>query len=264
MISVMFDSNVYQWVLSPEDCKIPPYTNDFVKNCETVNAALITKKIDGYLSEIIYQMEAIPKKARKDFFAKNMPSPISFKETEKENGVVGTTICLGQNNNTFPTDRYIDKYLKKASDLGIRIIRNSRIGFPRTSIPENMFLNIENEQEFHTKHNKMGEISDAIEQKMAGIAQIIGISALNARQGKPWFDGLNKSNNTKVSKAFSEWADGDAIAACGGYCIDYFCTEDSGKNAGTLSIFSRENKKWLQKEFNIKIINIKELVELLN
>ena len=264
MISVMFDSNVYQYVLSPEDCQIPPYTNAFMRNCEIVNAALKTKKIDGYLSEIIYQMEAIPKNERKDFFTKNMPSPINFEETENENGVIKISIRLGQNNNIFPMDHYRDKYLKKASDLGIRIIRNSRIGFPKTSVPENMFLNIENKQEFHTKNNKKGEISNAIKQKMAGIAQIIEISAPNARQGEPWFYGLDKSDRMKVSKAFAEWADGDAIATCGGYCIDYFCTEDSGKNAGISSIFSQENKKWLQEEFNIRIINIKELVELLN
>lgn len=70
MVSVMFDSNVYQCILSPDDCSIPPYTNGFIANCKKVNMALKEKKINGYLSEVIYQMEAISKDNRKDFLKK--------------------------------------------------------------------------------------------------------------------------------------------------------------------------------------------------
>lgn len=91
------------------------------------------------------------------------------------------------------------------------------------------------------------------------MAQIKDISTQNANGGEVWFTGLDKSDKRKVSKAFAEWADGDAIATCGGSAIDYFCTEDIGKNAGSTSIFSLENRKWLYNTFKIKIINIQEL-----
>ena len=74
----------------------------------------------------------------------------------------------------------------------------------------------------------------------------------------------DRATTKAVAKAVAEWADGDSVAICYGHDIDYFCTEDEGKNCGSDSILSPANRKWLQKDYGVNIVSLENLCELLN
>ena len=66
----------------------------------------------------------------------------------------------------------------------------------------------------------------------------------------------------KFGEAIAEWVDGEALSAHYASGNDYFCTDDKAKNAGTASIFHKQNKTRLIEKFGIKIISSCEAAEL--
>lgn len=258
MISVMFDSNVYRRVLIPTDFPKDPCIKEIIN----INSALSNKKLKGYLSEVIFQIEAIPKNKRNTFYKDFAPKTNT--DEKIENGKIDTSLIISPSANRIQMDSYRAKYLNAASKLDVKIIRNNRIGMPLTQIPDAFYLNIKDSDEFHKKNDKCGELNLAIAEKNVGFRKIENVCIPNAPKNKPWFYGLENTDSTQVKKAFSEWADGDAISQCYGYEIDYFCTEDCGNSASGDSILSQDNKKWLQDNFGINIINLKDLSNLLS
>lgn len=60
-----------------------------------------------------------------------------------------------------------------------------------------------------------------------------------------------------------EWVDGDAIAAHYGFGIDYFCTNDQAKGAGTASVFHPDNLNRLSEQYGIKVVSPSQLLEII-
>ena len=63
--------------------------------------------------------------------------------------------------------------------------------------------------------------------------------------------------------AFAEAADGDALIAHYGYGIDYFCTNDEASKAGEQSVFSPLHRNVLHDKFNVKIVSLPQLAEII-
>ena len=64
-LSVMFDTNVYQNVLEPLKYQpTPHYSQDDVNK---IYDAIKSERIDGYLSEVIFQIESLSPEDRKNF-----------------------------------------------------------------------------------------------------------------------------------------------------------------------------------------------------
>lgn len=252
-ISVMFDSNVYRKVLEANG-----------ELFTSIQNAIKDGKIQGFLSEVIFQIEAIQKIKRKDFFYGKQPSSSCIEKVD-EKGNIKINICVYCNYPDFPqgSDKAL-QYLDIASSLGIKVIKNLRIGVPESIVPKEMFLCIDNEKDFHLKNNKTGEVSREIENMGCGIAHIRNLANKGESLHKILTDIVKSKDAKVVAKAFSEWADGDAIASCIGYGINYFCTEDCGKAAGKNSVCSPDNKAHLEKKFGIKFISAQDLLNIIN
>ena len=99
------------------------------------------------------------------------------------------------------------------------------------------------------------------------VAVKLGLQLLTPEEiTKPtlFYEGLGRvEGHKRVSRAIAEWADGDAIAAHYGYGMDYFCTEDEGRNAHGPSVLDATNRAWLQGEFGIKFVSLDEIAALL-
>ena len=265
MISIMLDANIYRKVINPEDCSSKD-TFIFKKNCEIIHNYLKNNKIQAYLSEAIFLIDVltIEEKIKIFFplFAKKNKKILESIEIHNKDGSI-KTIELNKNLIIDPEHKYYQKYLAIASYLGVKIVRNSRISIPYSIIPSYMFLKIKDEQEFHKKNNLRGQVLEELDQN--GINSLINL--FNSSNTNDNDEGINYNIQQLSIKElkifFSEWADRDAIAGCIGYDIDYFCTEDQGIKSGKDSIFYKDNRIGLEKNYGIKIVNIDELSEIL-
>lgn len=83
-----------------------------------------------------------------------------------------------------------------------------------------------------------------------------------------WYQGLVHAKDIHeqgaVRRAFSEWADDDAIASHVAYGLDIFCTEDFGRSNPSGSVFDDENRAWLASTYGVRFMTLKELVKALS
>lgn len=78
-----------------------------------------------------------------------------------------------------------------------------------------------------------------------------------------WYEALKHASARQAKLAIGEWADGDSVAAhisCG---IDFFCTRDEARDAGSKSVFASENRVKLIERFGIVFVHPDELLGLL-
>lgn len=264
-ISVMFDSNVYQYILKPEDCPKDKYSEDKIHQFKVINNALKSGVIKGFLSGVIYTIESINKAKRNSFFEDYKPK-VSFTETETDLGIK-ISVNIQPAKSRIECGEWREKYLPQIENLNVKIIPSSRISFPISSLPKKLLYSVENgditEEQFHKFNNKRGEVSRDIESLGSGLGAMKSKITKEFGEKNPWYEYVNQLSQKECSKFFSEWADGDAIAACIGFEIKYFCTEDNGGHGGNISILSPENKNYLKNRYSINIVNLTELVEII-
>jgi hypothetical protein len=252
-MKIMFDSNVWQKVISPEKYMEEP-------GCfEIINRSIVDKKITPYLSETIFTLESIRGKERREFFGDVEPK-ITIKESVC-NGVVNGEITISSNPDNFVNfndNSILKEYFEKAIKLDFRIV-----GFPRIGKIKNIEL-----EGCITKINKktidcIYEIETQISNKGAGFYFIENLvkNCTGSNISKK-IKQLPKSDRSKVKKAVAEWADGDSVACCIALNCDYFCTRDLAKGAGGKSVLSEENLKWLSEKYGFKTISPEELGEI--
>ena len=261
MTTVIFDTNTYRRVLTPNE-----YSED--KNIiylQKIHTALVERKITGFLSETIFTLESIEKKHRKEYLSKYSPQS-TVEEKVRDDGTICISIPISPEQRNIPKlDHNRIKYLEEARKLGIKIIKFPRIAGVKSAISEEYFVNeLDDEKLYNKHHEKTAKLATQIESKGLGMGRIKNLGASYATCPEFWIKGIDKATTKAVAKAVAEWADGDSVAICYGHDIDYFCTEDEGKNCGSDSILSPANRKWLQKDYGVNIVSLENLCELLN
>jgi hypothetical protein len=250
-MKVVFDSNVWQIVVIPEEFLDEPFIEDFKK----IRQAIIDKKIIPFLSETIFTIEAIRKVERQDFFSSQKPK-IDFDVKSTEDTVsLGITIRPNEKDAIHFSDRPIlEKYFNEAIKLDFNIVRLPRIaGFVNKEVEK---VRYKQEEKALPKYlDKVFEVIRKIEDKGAGITQL---KIIGQQYGDPnWMKGLKnapESERSKIAKAAAEWADGDSVAISIALDCDYFCTRDRAKGAGSKSVLSETNLQWLYADYGFKTI----------
>jgi len=125
-MKMFFDSNVWQIVTLPFEFPDEPLIADFFK----INQAIKDKKIEPFLSETIFTIEAIRKIERKEVFSStSLKCNSEEKETESGEIVQNFTFGPDEKDAISLTDKPIlKKYFDEAIKLGFRIVRFPRIG----------------------------------------------------------------------------------------------------------------------------------------
>lgn len=258
-MKVIFDSNIWQNVVIPENFPDDIFMNDFKK----IKKAIIDKKMEPFLSETIFTIEAIQKKERQNFFS-SIKAKIETKEFITNDNEIGLNFSLSPEKGIDFNERPIlKKYFDEAIKMGFNIVSLPRIGGMVNEDIENVRFRLEND-ELSKYHEKVFEVARKIESNGSGISQIKDIGlAFNSQK---WMDGLRLAPETewkKISKAAAEWADGDSVAICVALGCNYFCTRDQAKGAGSKSVLSQNNLEWLKKNYNFETILPEELTKLL-
>ena len=243
-VTVTFDSNVWENIVDPDKrCGI--YLDLF----ELVESRKITPLFFAGLAIF----ETIPKNLRKDYIA-NYKMPYEW-----DDGIVKI-----KKNGTKPyqLSEYHNRHLRAAFDMGFKFIDLPRIGV--TTIPAEYMSNLEL-YPLGERLERAFKCGRFIENELqAGYQNFKNL--LDLKSGEHICQ-KSKDNDDITDKKYAagvaEWMDGDSLAAHYGYGIDYYCTNDKGKGAGSSSIFHSNNREKLKERFNIEIIEPSELLQSL-
>jgi len=260
-MKVIFDSNVWQIVTIPDDYPDEQFLDEFKK----IHKAIKNKKIEPFLSETVFTIEAIKKVERQDFFSSTKPK-INVKEKVKNNNSISLEFQMGPNEDDaidFNERPILKKYFDEAIKLGFKIARFPRIGgLVNPEVDKVRF--IQEGEELKEYLDKIFEVGEKIEKKGAGITQI---KEIGDKYGEVnWMKGLKKapvSDRKKIAKAAAEWADGDSVAIAIALSCEYFCTRDQAKGAGSKSVLSETNLNWLKRDYDFKTILPENLAKII-
>lgn len=258
-MKIIFDSNVWQIIAIPDEFPNEICLVDFKK----IRQAIIDKRIEAFLSETVFTIEAIRKVERQNFFSSNK-AKLDFHETVTDDGVINLGISIGPVKGIDFNDRPIlKKYFDEAIKLGFKIVRLPRITGMVNEEIEIVRYKQEGE-ELYNFHDKVFEVVQKIESRGAGMAQIQHIGKLYDTVN--WIKGLKIAPETevnKIAKAAAEWADGDSVSISIALGCNFFCTRDQAKGAGIKSIFSLNNLTWLKNDYGFETILPEDLAKLI-
>lgn len=168
-MKIIFDSNVWQIVTLPSDFPNEPLIADFIK----INQAIIDKKIEPFLSETIFTIEAIRKVERQDFFS-STKAKITTKEKANDNSSITLNFSIGSHEKDaidFAERPILKKYFDEAIKLGFNIVRLPRIvGFVNPEVRAVLYK--QENASFSAYLDKVFEVGKKIEDSGAGITQI--------------------------------------------------------------------------------------------
>lgn len=257
-LKVTFDSNVWRIVTSPDSFPKEPSISSFRK----INGAVGSGEVLGRLAETVFTLEAVKKSGRQAFLACYKPV-ISTAANEQADGMINLSFSIGPDRSAhLGNTHYLSKHWKDAEQMGFKILHCPRIATPINSdLREEWFVGTT-----HEIAKRFGDCGREIESRGCGIAQIKAIGTKYAGNSQPWYEGISiapMSEETAIGKAVAEWADGDTVAAHYAYTNDYLCTRDTAKSGGADSVFSAENRAWLESKYGIKFITPEALANMI-
>lgn len=257
-MKITFDSNVWRIISTPSKFPSEPSLADFQK----IRKAILNKKIDPYISETVFTIEAVQRKDRKDFFGSRKVK-VSTTESVSDDGKINIGFSIGPEKGiNFDNNPILKKHFEDAIELGFKITRLPRIGGLDNEDVE-PFLFKQSGDELKKFHDRAFEVGRKIEECEAGVYHI---SKIGKKYDSQWTKGLKKAPENEdglIIKAAAEWADGDSVSVCIGLRCDYFCTRDQAKSAGEKSVFSSNNLEWLERDYNLKVITPEALAKLI-
>ena len=276
-LRVTFDSNTLELACQPE--RHPRDARQLLM--QRVNEALVKGQIKGYYSETMITIEGVKRRDRADVFS---GTHISQSETikftnnadlpEEVRKIVGDADLESihiehrvEQPNRKPLHPQTITRINAAIALGIRVLHAvPRIGDFLISDPTGEYYLDRGDPEAQKAWNhKVCEVAHAIESRGVGIAQLkkLGFDLNTSRESDQWFRFLDQSTNIHeeraVERAFSEWADGDSIAAHIAYGLDVFCSDDIGKSNVTNSVLDSNHRSWLTETYGVRFMTFEEL-----
>ena len=256
-MKVTFDSNVWRIVSSPDSFP----NENAIAEFSRIHDAIAQGKLEAYLAETVFTLEAVKKSGRHQFLA-DYKANVSFEETEQSDGSLGISMGIGPDPNDHPGNNpYLSKHWADAEKIGFKILHCPRLAAVKNpDVKPEWFVPVT-----HDIAEWFGAIARDIEEQGCGISQLKAIGQTYSPSYEPWHAGISAapdSEENSIAKAVAEWADGDAISAHYAYGNDYVCTRDIAKSAGNSSVFSAANRTWLEKRFGVKFLTPEELARL--
>jgi hypothetical protein len=261
-MKVTFDTNALDKAVRPERYPRDPLQSDYFK----VRDALRTGRLKGYFSQTLIALEGIENKDRVNVLGSTRLES-QTQSTNKDTIPISLTVQQDRN----PIHHENSQRIQAAQEIGMRALRGpARLGdgFSVKDDDGSFYEPDESLQELIQRREKANEVDVAIAARGVGraIAQSLGLK-FSARDGVSewWLQGLKRARDIhergEVNRAIAEWADAESIASHIGYEIDFFCTNDLGRSAGTASIFAPDNRAWLTSTYGVAFVTLPELIQ---
>ena len=237
---VSFDSNAWEKIFNPTDCK-----------CAPIHAALKARRLDGFICEAAFRIEAIRKRDRADYF-KQPHGDLQFDRIVTQNGRSHLEMSFGPLD-----DHHLGLHGAPASKLqsalaaGIRLMRGSNwMGLPEPQeILDPKIYVPETPEAAHEREQRQLDISVLID------ARGVGYAKFDAADG--WSVRIKDTN--RFREVCAEWADGELVGAHIAYQNDILCTNDCGLAAPGPSVFDSTNQSWLT-DYGVVFKTLEELL----
>lgn len=255
-MKITFDSNVWRIIATPDKFPKEPSIKEF----RAIRKGIEEGKIDPYISETVFTIEAIKRTERKMVIG-NKKAKIDIQEEVQDNGFIGMTFTMGSSKGlNYDNNPILKNHFDDAMQLGFKITRLPRIaGFINEEVEK--FRYIQSGDDLKNYLDKVFEVGEKIESNGAGISHI---EQIGLKYDTIWFKGIKSAPDHEkgnIAKAAAEWADGDSVAVCIALGCDYFCTRDQAQAAGNQSVLSAQNLTWLKNDYGFEIISPEDLAK---
>ena len=253
-MKIIFDSNVWRIIATPGRFPNEPSINEF----QAIRKGIEVGKIDPYISETVFTIEAIKRTERKKVIG-NKKAKFDTKEEVTDSGFIDMTFTMSPSKVLdFNNNPILKNHFDDAVNLGFKITRLPRISdFTNEEVEKVIFIQLGDDLIEYL--DKVFEVGRKIETHGAGIFHI---QQIGLKYDKIWFKGIKIAPDHEkgnIAKAAAEWADGDSVAICIALNCDYYCTRDQAKGAGTQSVLSNQNLTWLKNDYGFEIISPEDL-----
>lgn len=244
-ISVTFDSNIWEIVVDEEK------RNQSDQTYQRIYELIQEGRISPFFFEGLATMETVKKSDRKSHMAEY--------KAGFEMSVDGQIYTKSSGSGAPEISDYLRDMLPKALELGFRFTHLPRVGAPMLKIPDKYWAPDE-KYSMGERQERSFECAGFIESLGSGKAALMNELAPGDGSVVQRTAIDQALTDKKYAKFFAEWVDGDALAANYGYGIDYFCTNDTGSGAGSVSIFHSTNLEKLKAKHSVNVISPSKLV----
>lgn len=274
---VTFDTNVLDLACRPErfpkDSRLPMM--------QKVHDALANGQIEGFYSVTMLTIEGIMRADRAKVFAgtqivmqpetshitrnADLPDAIREKVGSGDLETITMEFRVEQRDRKSLHPEVIAR-MNAAKALGVKILKD----VPRTGAfhiadrTGEYYLDRGEGAELNAWIQRVHEVARAIEGRGIGFAQV---QALGEKMGASdpasvWFRSLDQATDIHqeraVERAFSEWADGDSVAAHVAYGLDVFCSDDVGNSNATNSVLDPIHRAWLTETYGVQFMTFED------
>ena len=277
-LRVTFDTNVLDLACRPERFPKDPRQPLMQK----VHDALANGQIEGFYSVTMLTIEGIMRRDRAEVFTgtrtvmqpetshitKNVDLPDAVRKLVGSGDVETIAIELRvEQPGRKPLHPEVIARLEAAKVLGVKALKDvPRMGaFHITDTTGEYYLNLTEGAELKAWIDKALEVAQAIETRRVGFAQVkaLGEGFAASDPAAVWFRSLDQATDVHqkraVERAFSEWADGDSVAAHVAYGLDVFCSDDVGNSNATNSVLDPVHRAWLTAIYGVRFMTFEDL-----
>lgn len=258
--SVTFDTNVFSHIVRPENC------DDLALQAVCIKIANLIQNssIRPYVSETVFNLEGIERKDRPGYFGTYRPSGTTEEIPSENPNTIHQRVCIGPDLAGRPASNPIlVEKLEKARGLGFRLFSAPRIGFPRNPLLVKPNFGARSASQMGEQQSRFFEALSFISSLGAGVEVARSIGNKFRTCERVWYEALKHASTKQAKLAIGEWSDGDSVAAHISYGIDFFCTRDEARDAGSKSVFAPENRMKLNERYGVVFVSPDELLGLL-
>ncbi|HEY5205917.1 MAG TPA: hypothetical protein VIJ63_15125 [Roseiarcus sp.] len=247
ILRVTLDSNIWERIFDSNE-----------PESLAIRDALAEKRVEGFICESAFRIEAIRKSQRGAYFSKpsmNIHAPIAV----VRDGRPFIQLSFGPDDSHHPGLPEVQaERLRLAVAAGLRVMRGmSWLGLPspKEILDRSIFVE-ETTSQRDERMQRQSEIDDEI------CRRGVGKALFDASGGWAGFNATSYSEK-RVARVCAEWADGELAAAHIAYANDILCTEDYAFGSKQ-SIFNAENRAWLVARFGVRFARLSELYTMLS
>lgn len=239
-MKISFDSNAWEEVFG-SDASHPE-----------IRGALMAGRIQGFICDAAFRIEAVRKRDRADYFAQPYMGVSCGLEVVDGQMVIKMSMGPDQSKHPGLPEQQMIK-LRRAFGAGIKLMHGQNwLGLPTFKDIHEPANFVQEEREAASKREER-QIWASIAVNERGV----GEAAFNACGGwtrKP----QTPVEERQLIRACAEWSDGELVGAHIAYQNDILCTNDLAKSAVN-SIFDSDNRQWLADTSNVKFMTVDEL-----
>lgn len=244
-MKISFDTNAWENIFKTGDLVYAP-----------IRRALLEGRFQGFICEAAFQIEAIRKNERAEYFTRPR-SNLSISISAEQDGRINISAIIQPDDKFHPgIPIQQEEKLNAALASNVLIMRSvTWLGLPSPldAYKRDNFV-CDSDEERDQRDQCRSDLASALNQRQVGRYDF---EQMGGWQGQK----IDASGQKKFNKACAEWADGELLISHICYQNDILCTDDRANATGS-SVFDQSNREWLKKTYDVKFMGLEQLLKL--